>query len=391
MRSDKFIQFLILSLFIIYFSQGVLYAEGSIISQTIFAIEVLISLYYCIKAWMSNIYKNPFFKFWSLLLVVNIFGFIFTGDISNLFHYAMIKKVVLASLPFYPFYYFASKGVLEVKYIKIFLIIMLPVTILQYHLQEAQILAQRISADNLNVVNNTAYTFVAFIPFVFLFKDKKNIANALMAILLFFIIQGAKRGALIAGVIGLLLFIYYQLRTIKRKHRIRGLLFVSVGLGIMVYYLNQFFESNEYLLSRLQSIEEGNSSGRDIIFASIYNGWLEGNIFELLLGFGFASSFKFAGNFAHNDWLELLSNFGLLGAAVYLVLFYHGFKLILLNGWDSSKKIMLLCVMMIWLLTSIISMGYTSDDGYLRAIILGYLIATHAKDKKKVNWIDHPL
>ena len=380
MRSDKFIQFLILSLFIIYFSQGVLYAEGSIISQSIFAVEILISLYYFIKVWIYPIHKNPFFKMWSLLLAVNILGFIFTGDIFNLFHYAMIKKVILASFPFYPFYYFASRGTLRIRYIKIFLMIMLPVTILQYYLQEAQLLGQRISADNLNVVNNTAYTFVALIPFVFLFKDKKNIANILMAILMFFIIQGAKRGALIAGVIGLLLFIYYQLRTIKREHRIRGFLFVSAGLGIMIYYLNQFFESNEYLLSRLQSIEEGNSSGRDIIFAHIYNGWLEGNIFELFFGFGFASSFKFAGNFAHNDWLELLSNFGILGAAVYLVLFYHGFKLIFSKGWASSRKITLLCVMMTWLLISILSMGYASDDGYMRAIVLGYLIGTQTKD-----------
>ncbi len=380
MRNDKFIQLLILSLFAAYFSQGVLYAEGSLISQTIFALVMLITLFYFIKSWFSGIHKNVFFKAWSLLLMVNIFGFIFTGDIANIFHFGMLKKIFLASLPFFPVYYFARKGVLKTKYIKFFLIVMLPVTILQYYLQEAYILAQRISIDNLNVVNNTAYTFVALIPFVFLFKNNKNIANILMAIFMFFIIQGAKRGALIAGVIGLLLFIYYQLRTIKRKHRIRGFLFVSAGTGIMIYYLNQFFESNEYLLYRLQSIEEGSSSGRDIIFASIYNGWLEGGVFQLLFGFGFASSFKFAGNFAHNDWLELLSNFGLLGIIIYAVLFYHGFKMIISKGWGPSKKIMVLCVMMTWLSVSLVSMGYISDDGYLRAIILGYLMGSQTND-----------
>lgn len=379
MRNDKFIQLFLLSLFIIYFSQGVLYAEGSIASQTTFAFVMLISLYYFIKSWFSGIYKNIFFKVWSLLLILNVFGFIFTGDISNPFHFGMLKKILLASLPFYLFYYFARRGTLEIKYMIFFLIVMLPVTILRFYSEETLLLAKRMSADN-NVVNNTAYTFVALIPFVFLFKDKKSIANILMVILMFFIIQGAKRGALFAGVIGLLLFIYYQLRTIKRKHRIRGFLFVSVGVGVMIYYLNRFFENNEYLLYRLQSIEEGNSSGRNIIFASIYNGWLEGNVFQLLFGFGFASSFKFAGNFAHNDWLELLSNFGLLGVIIYLVLFYHGFKMILSKRWFPSKKIILLCVMATWLSISLVSMGYMSDDGYLRAMILGYIMGSQTND-----------
>lgn len=380
MRGTKLIQLFILLLFAVYFSQGVLYAEGSIISQTVFVLAMLISLHYFIKSWFSGVYKSAFFKTWSLLLILNIFGFIFTGDISNPFHFGMIKKIFLAFFPFYPFYYFARKETLEIKYIKLFLIVMLPVIILQYYLQESRILAQRVSADNLNVVNNEAYTFVALIPFVFLFKDKKIIANILMAILMFFIIQGAKRGALIAGTIGLLLFVYYQLRTIKQKHRIRGFLFVSVGTGIMIYYLNQFLENNEYFLSRLQSIEEGSSSGRNIIFASIFNGWLDGSIFQLLFGFGFASSFKFAGNFAHNDWLELLSNFGLLGVVIYAVLFYYGFKTTVTKGWEPSRKIMLLCVMLTWLSASLVSMGYTSDDGYLRAVILAYLMGSPTKD-----------
>jgi hypothetical protein len=380
MKGTKFIQLFILFLFAAYFSQGVLYAEGSLISQTVLALAILISLYYFIKSWFSGIYKNAFFKVWSLLLILNIFGFIFTGDISNLFHFGMLKNIFLASLPFYPFYYFARKRILEIKYIKIFLIVMLPITILQYYSQETKILAQRISIDNLNVVNNTAYTFVALIPFVFLFKDKKSIANVLMAIFMLFIIQGAKRGALFAGTIGLLLFIYYQLKTLKRKHRIRGFLFVSTGIGIMIYYLNQFLESNEYFLSRLQLIEEGSSSGRNIIFASIYNGWLNGDVLQLLFGFGFASSFKFAGNFAHNDWLELLSNFGLLAVIIYAALFYYGFKTIVSKEWPPSKKITLLCVMMTWLSASLVSMGYNSDDGYLRAIILGYLMGSQAND-----------
>lgn len=374
-------QFFILSLFIIYFSQGVLYAKSSIISQTALALAILISAYYFIRYWFSGIKKDPFSKTWSLLLIVNLFGYIFTQDLSNPVYFSMFKGVLLSSLPLFPFYYFARKGILEIKYLKFFLIIMIPITILQYYTNENQILAERISTENIDVVNNTAYTFVGLTPFVFLFKDKKNIANVLMVIMMIFIIQSAKRGALIAGVIGLLIFIFYQIKTIKRENRLKGVFLVSVGLGIMIYYLNQFLENNEYLLSRLQSIEEGNSSGRNFLYTFLIDGWLEGNIIQLLFGFGFASSVKMAGNYAHNDWLELLSNFGLLGVTIYLALFYQGFKMAFSNNWGASKKIMLLCVMAIWLFITFLSMGYMSlNEGYLRAIILGCLIGSESKE-----------
>ncbi len=381
MRNDKFIQLLILSLFAVYFSQGIFYAQSSIISQTALALVVLISAYYFIKYWFSGITKDPFSRIWGLLLVVNIFGYIFTQDLANPVYFGMFKGVLFSSLPLFPFYYFARKRTLEIKYLKLFVIIMIPITILQYYTNENRILAERLSVDNIEVVNNTAYTFVGLIPFIFLFKDKKNIANILMVILMIFIIQSAKRGALIAGAIGFLLFISYQIKTIKRKNRLKGFLFVSAGLGIMIYYLNQFLENNEYLLSRLQSIEEGNSSGRDLIYTFLLEGWLQGNFIQLLLGFGFASSFKMAGNYAHNDWLELLTNFGLMGVLLYLVLFYYGFKILISSKWLPSKKIMLLCVMLIWLFISFLSMGYMSlQEGYLRAIILGCLIGSQSKE-----------
>lgn len=380
MKSNRFIQVFILLLFVVYFSQGVLYTQSSILSQGAFVFFILISIFYMVKTGVFNIPKNAFFKAWTLLLTLNIFGFIFTGSVSNPMHYGMIKGILLCALPFFPFYYFARKGVLEIKYLSVFLMIMLPVYILQYYFRETQILSEKISGSE-DVVNNAAYTFVALIPYVFLLKNNKNFANILMIVSMFFIMQSAKRGALITGVLGLSIFLYYQIKTINKKQKLRGLLLISIGIVIMFYFLKQFYESNEYLIARLQSLEEGDSSGRDIIYRKIWRGWMDGNSLQLLFGFGFASSIQFAGNYAHNDWLELLSNFGLTGITLYLLLFYYGFKTVFTRKTSPAKKLLLLCVMIQWLFITLVSMGYTSNsDGYLRAILLGYLMGSESKE-----------
>lgn len=132
----------------------------------------------------------------------------------------------------------------------------------------------------------------------------------------------------------------------------------------------------------MENMLEGNVSGRDRIYANIFNGWLDSdNFINLLFGYGFAGSrlLSGSGHFAHNDWLELLSNFGLLGVTIYIVLFYSASKFIRNNKWGSDKKIIFITILGIWFVTTLFSMGYTSMGGYLNAIMLGYLIGSKNK------------
>ena len=78
--------------------------------------------------------------------------------------------------------------------------------------------------------------------------------------------------------------------------------------------------SEEFMIKRMASILEGNTSGRDVIYGTIFTKWYSStNIWNLLFGFGFAGSLEITGgSYAHNDWLELLSNFGLTGIIAYL-------------------------------------------------------------------------
>jgi O-antigen ligase len=381
MFKEKNLLFIIFSLIVIYFSQGVFYATGSIVSQFCLFSFLALSGIYLIKLLLIRRKKDLFFKAWTALLLINFLGFIFSGYMSNLFHFGMFKGILISSLPFYPIYYFSQKNMLISKHLIIFFFVMLIISILQFYYNREQILLERIS-DNENVVNNVAYMFVNLIPFVFLMKKRKIISLFAMLILVFFIIQGFKRGAILIGFVGVLIFLYYQLSTIDKKHRAKGYLIATVGVVILGYFIYNFYLENEFLSHRMRSLLEGDSSQRDSIYFEIFNEWYNSdNLLNIIFGFGFASSQKITdGMFAHNDWLELLSNFGLLGVSIYLLLFYSAFKLVRNPYWDSDKRILFISIIAIWFLTTLFSMAYTSTDGYLKAIILAYMLGGRQKN-----------
>lgn len=377
MFKEKYLLFILISLIVIYFSQGVFYATGSIISQLCLFSFLSLSGIYLLKILLTQVKKELFFKTWTALLLINVLGFVFTGYLSNSSHFGMFKGILISSLPFYPIYYFSRKGILRSNYLIMFFFVMLMISILQFFYNREQILLERISGNE-DVVNNAAYMFVNLIPFVFLIKKSKTISILSMLVLVFFIIQGSKRGAILTGSVGVLIYIYYQLRTIEKKHRIKGYFITAVGIVVLVYFIYNFYLENEFLSYRIQSMLEGDSSQRDRIYSDIFSGWYNsGNIINLIFGYGFAGSQQLAsGSFAHNDWLELLSNYGIVGVFIYLLLFFSAFKLIKNPNLSNDKKLLLICVVSTWFLITLFSMGYTSTGGYLRAIILAFLVGS---------------
>jgi hypothetical protein len=380
MNKQDYIRSVLFLSFLIYFAQGVIYSQGSIIAQAALGLIYLISGNYFVKTLLQKKNKSFFFKIWTALLILNIVGFVFTADYTK--HLGMFKGVLMSLLTFYPFYYWAQNGNLKRKHLVQFFVVMLPLTIGIFYFNRNAILTEATS-DNIEVVNNIAYSFVGLIPFVFLIQQKRLLSIFAIGVLTFFIIQGAKRGAIMVGALGLLSFIYYQMRTVEKKHRFRGYLIIAISIIGLSYFAYDMLLSNEFLMKRLESIGEGQSSGRDIIYANIFNGWYNSDsIMHYIFGFGFAGSMLVSGSghFAHNDWLELLSNFGLIGFFLYLSLFYSAYMTLRKSKWTIDKKLLFGTIMSMWFLTTLFSMGYTSMGGYVNAMLIGYLMGTPTKD-----------
>lgn len=381
-NSEKFIPNILLLLIVIYFSQDVLYTGGgSIIAQLSLFVILGVSGIYLIKTLLLKTKKPDFYKAWTSLLILNLFGYIFTADHSFSGHFSQFKAILMVLIPFFPFYYFSQKNIIGKRSLIVFFIITLAITVAQFYAQRAQILSSRVT-DNEDVVNNVAYTFVFLIPFLFLLKNKKILSMLLAFLLLFFIIQGAKRGAMIAGSLGLIFFGYYQFKTIGKKNKIKGTLLAIVGVVALVYFAYSNMQQNQFLVERLQSMEEGQSSGRDVIYLNLFNTWYNSDSFiNILFGHGFGSTIFFsgAGHWAHNDWLELLTNFGLLGVAIYLSLFVSSVKMVFGKQWNIDKRIVLMAILSIWFLTTVVSMNYTSTSSIYQTIMLAVIYGSQNK------------
>ena len=364
---------ILFSLIIIYFSQGSLYTQGGIISQLSLLLIYIISGYYFGKSFLL-INKDRFYKIWTIFFIFNVVGFSLTTTVSNSVHFGMLKAILMTFLLFYPFYYFTRNGILRPKHLLIFFYISIPITILTFYFNQSNILATRLSGRE-DVVNNITFTFARLIPFVFLFKNKRMISSASLMLLVYFVILGSKRGTLIAAIAGAVIFAYYQLSISDKKHKVRDYIIGGIFVIVLGYFL-----INEYLLSRMTDLMEGNSSGRDTIFSNLLKSWYNSDSYvNLFFGFGFGSSLYLSGtgNIAHNDFLEILSNFGIIGLSLYLLLLYQVFKYIFDKSNNKQHRMLMLASISVWILIGLTARSYYAMDSYLHSMIFAYLFGSN--------------
>ena len=134
-------------------------------------------------------------------------------------------------------------------------------------------------------------------------------------------------------------------------------------------------DTSNYFQYRIAQTQAGESSGRDELYATFYNHFLqEENPFRFLFGYGANATLKIGENFAHNDWLEIATNNGLLGLVVYLV-YWIGFYVSWRRMKEHPQAFMATGMLLIILfLTSLFSMSYDSVSR-CSAMVLGYYMA----------------
>lgn len=373
-RSNNFFRNILFLLIAFYFAQGSLYQVGSIFAKLSLLMVLLISSFYLLKTSLIKSKKSLFYYVWTAFLFLNIIGFAIEGEI-DLIKFSELRNILTVFLPFFPFYYFAYKGQLSKENLIYFFIILIPIAVASFYYSRNSIITEQFNSNE-NVVTNTAYIFVALIPYVFLWASRKVISFLSLTLLLFFIIQGAKRGALITGIGGALVFIYYQLSAINPKRRVQGISLALIGVLTLIFFSYEFYLNNQFLIDRIENIEDG-GSGRDVIYMNLINSWYNSdNTLNYLFGFGFLSSIKYSGtgHLAHNDWLELLINFGLLGVFIYFLIFCAAIHFIMRSKLGKEYRFTMLAIIFMGFIQTLFSMYYTSINTVFASILMGYLM-----------------
>lgn len=380
---------LIYALYIAYFIyqlQGAVYTSGGIVSQTLLFLVIAIDLGYFLKSLLFRKH-NGFYYIWTGFFLLNVLGFfLWGGKFSNRVHFVMLKGVVLCLATFYPAYYLSRKGSLRRRDLLVFFVLELIAAIVSFFYVASK-MGSEYGLNEETIVNNMAYNFVFLTPFLFLIK-RKNLSYVLLFVLVFFVIQGAKRGAIVVELLLVLLYFYYEITNVKHnKGAVKSVLLVLVGLSLMGYAVYELTISNEFLAMRFESTIEGDTSGRDYLYRSIWNSWWNessNDWITFLFGFGFAGSTQLTdGRFAHSDWLEVLSNFGLMGIILYFSLIVKGFAYTLRKSWaEREDRMLLFAIMTAWLFVSFFSMWYTDLGVLTQTILLGYLMGKNVNTHK---------
>lgn len=376
------------ALWCLYYLQGILYAGGGIISQGILLIILILSIYY--TGLSLSKYKLPSFLkvvavFLGLFVVYFLASYLDSTPIyvdftmeQQVTAFGALKNVLISLLPIYSYYYFSRNGMLTERNMSQYILCLLVLTTIIFIRRQSLNLAAAISmgSDQEEFTNNVAYDFVGLMPLLVFLHKKPTLQFVALIYIMVFILLGMKRGAILVGIICVLYFLYQSYRSANRKMRKRIVALTVVALVGFAYFAIDFMASSDYFQYRLETTMEGNSSGRDFIYSTLYEHILSrDSIGTIIFGEGINHTVVIAGKYAHNDWLELGINMGLLGVLVYIIYFLT----LGINTFNARKhdqtifaSLLLCCVVMFS--TTLFSMSYNSlSIGITMA--LGYSLA----------------
>lgn len=377
MRFYRLLIYLLLIIIPLYFLQGILYPTGSLLSQGLiaswFIIDIIFLLKYSIKP-----YKDEVAGVIILFCLMNTLYWLFSektiGVIATI---TDLKNILVAFLTYFPFRHICKGNVINRNQFIIFLICLFVVFILSFYKNQYFLLEQA-STDILGVTNNSAYKFVIMLPIIsFLLPKNKILYGLLYIISLYLVIQGAKRGAILCLILQTLLMLIYFFRT-SHKHFVRNIVFIAMFLTIVIIAVNYVYESNEYLQYRITDMMSGTDDSGDARidqYSAITSAVFNGPLLNFIFGYGFDQTLSIAGNYAHNDWFELVANMGMLGVIIYLSFFsrliwiYYKYR----KKFDPEDKLMFFAALGIWLLRSMFSMSYLYMDTFLLIVVFAYI------------------
>lgn len=202
--------------------------------------------------------------------------------------------------------------------------------------------------------------------------------------------------------IGLLLFIvvWYFYFFDKKKF---WLSLVPLGTVFVVF----FFSSNIYDKFLAVSYTSDSyfdflgtvTNARSVFWVYDIEAYFSQDFVHKLLGLGF--NFVYEVNeatvgvkiWAHNDFIQIVTTYGLLGLMLYFYVFFHSFKLLYPNkkGRGFVNAGIRLCVVMIWLLNAFFNMFYTYFCCVLCFPILALVVKVAYEQRRERKTVKLPI
>ena len=385
MKANKSLQYILYLSILIYSMGGWLFEDGNLLSITSVLVWFIISLYYAFKTISSSDVTKLdkiIFAFWILHAIYftlspkSVIGTSEGGGTMVYTSLNMLKLTSVCVLSYFPFSFFTKRNTLNKKLLFIFCCLLLLVYANQFILSRNNLI-NMFGTDS--VVNNMAYVFVRFFPLFWLISEKKATSLVGFMVAIYFVIIGNKRGALLCFAFQTIVFVTYMIKQQKQSNfKIGSVLFVLLLLGVLGYFVVETFESNYFFQQRLLSMINGedDGSGRNEYYSNIFKKFSNGSLFDQLFGLGYGGSIMINGNYAHNDWMELLADQGILGCSIYALLYLTIFRFYKMRRnllTDKERRVFISAFFSI-LMVSLFSMSYCSNSSSYLFMVFGILL-----------------
>ena len=321
--------------------------------------------------------KNAFAIFLLVFFVINAISYYISPRIVQSFFVevdtlVIFKSITIAILSYFPFYYYTKHGYIDTSNIRGFVILLFFTSIL--NLLHGNFVQTQESMEEHNVLNQ-AYLLVQLIPLFFIYCRGKQLF-LLVAISGLLILWGSKRGAILCLLVDFLVFFIYIMKEASWTKRYRGLVLILIFafVSISAYYVlgNDFLQERLLATGSDEDKSGGVRSGRYLMLYSVF--FHLSDIKEVIFGHGFAQTVTYGEGLAHQDWVELLIDNGLVGFILYIILIYLCLKdLYKCKNLPKSVKYALICSVLNWCLIATYSMVYTSRDSFIHFFTLGII------------------
>lgn len=329
-----------------YFSiQALGFESGgsSLIAGFILSI-ILITVYVIIRT--GNRVNTSLSRFWIIWIIWFIFVFFLLGSDNK--GVADLISVVFAPSVFLFFYTAClnSSKTIDVSKIGFLILYALSIWLIIKNLNTLQLIS--IGEDDLRT--NLVFWCLCPLPFLLLLnKPIEQIAAIGITIIVVFIT--GKRSATISMALIVLIYVF---NTSHSRHKIRNIIGLFIVGAFLYFFIEKYLAGTFYgLVERLGNMREDQGSGRITIYNAVFAVLKNNSIVDWIFGRGMGSIHLAGVACAHNDPLQMLLEYGIIGLLFYIIMIYHLIKRMLVL---RKKK-------------SVYYVGYTSS--VIITIVLG--------------------
>lgn len=346
----KYFKFLFTLLFAL-----ILFYEYNSIFQSLpsYVAEVENKILYMLSVWIMLIVTFLLFSnnrsvyrgnHLSKLLSYFIIYIFFINIISSLLLGSGLPSMTSPALWLLPLFIYRAMYVATARWYNInklitFFTILFGVLIFAYIISYDMASLMTVSHDD-SIALISSYFCMYVLPLV-LCTDKKITKYISIVVVVVVIISSVKRTGAVALALGLVAYLFLQTNPFSssKKSVIKKLAFVLIML-FSIFGIFYLFENSQLtLFNRLAGLSEDGGSGRDVVYAKVWQMIVDQDIVGFVFGNGYnavALDTKM-GMGAHNDFLEVMYDYGIIGLFLYLSLHFVLIKYVIRLSKSNSK------------------------------------------------------